>query len=40
MVRLTYDLDMTLAVDWDIKLQTKQNMNVIYRSDYLFLSYT
>ena len=28
MVRLTDHLDMTIAVDWDIKPQTKQTKNI------------
>ena len=30
MVRLTDHLDMTIAVDWDIKQQTKQNGIPLY----------
>ena len=30
MVRLTDHLDMTMAVDWDIKPQTKQAFRCIY----------
>ena len=38
MVRLTNHLDMTIAVDWDVKPQTKQIRNFIKKS-YLILKF-
>ena len=35
MVRLTDRLDMTIAVDWDVKSQTKQKLGQAMRKYYL-----
>ena len=36
MVRLTYRLDMTIAVDWDVKHQTKQTNTKVHTYFYIF----
>ena len=37
-VRLTERFDMTIAVDWDVKPQTKQNKNIFTTSGIAFIN--